>query len=803
MKVPISWLKDYVDVTLPVKELAQKLTLAGFEVAEIITTGGSWDNIAIAQITGINPHPNADRLRLATVETGTGQETVVCGAPNLNIGDKIAFARVGARMTNPANGKTEELKPATIRGVESKGMICSEKELGISDSHQGILVLAADAPVGKPLAEHLGETILGIDLTANRPDCLSIIGIARETAALTGQKIHIPEINYAEKGSPVDKRITIEIADAELCPRYCATVITGVKIGESPAWLQKRLIACGQRPINNIVDITNYVMLEYGQPLHSFDYDRLKNRKIIVRRAQKGEKFSTLDTIERQLNSEMLTIADGERTVAIAGVMGGLNSEVSDSTTSILLEAASFKATSIHYTSRYLNLLSEASMRFERGISAGLTIPALKHATQLIAELGGGKVAQGIMDIYPGRKTPQPITLTPGEIKRVVGMEYSAGQIVNTLESLGFECRAEGSNISATAPYWRSDIKYDVDLIEEVARVIGYDKIPTTLLAAQIPPQTPEPILDLRKKLRQTLAGYGFQEIMTYTMTNLETLAKLTSDQPKPEHLPVRITNPMTAEQEYLRPSLRANVLSTLIANRRYEDGGIRLFELGKIFIPSANGLPTETDMLCGIMNGPRAEKSWLGGEGTLDFYDVKGIAEGLFDKIGVSVGFEPGSDPGLHPARQAAITAELNGKKVNLGVIGELHPKAAAAFEIEGTTGLMEIDVATLLALTAGGKMAQPIPRFPAIVRDIALVVDSDVTNRQILDIIKGFSLVTEVKLFDVYSGKQAGEGKKSLAYRLIYQLPDKTLTDEAVNRVQEQVLKRLSKELGATLRG
>jgi phenylalanyl-tRNA synthetase beta chain len=802
MKVPISWLKDYVGVTLPPIELARKLTLAGFEVAEIITTGGNWDNIVIGQITAINPHPNADRLRLATVDTGAEPETVVCGAPNLNIGDKIAFARVGARLINPHNGQAEALKPAKIRGVDSKGMICSEKELGISESHEGILVLAATAPIGRPLAEHLGDTVLDIDLTPNRPDCLSVIGIARETAALTGQKIHIPEINYEETGNPIDRQISIEIVDTDLCPRYCASLITGVKIGESPAWLQERLIACGARPINNIVDITNYIMLEYGQPLHSFDYDRLKNKKIIVRRAKEGDNFFTLDTNERKLSGDMLVIADGERTVAIAGVMGGLNSEVSESTTSILLEAASFKATSIHYTSRHLGLISEASMRFERGISAGLTLPALRHATQLIAELGGGKVAQGILDIYPGRKEPLPISLTAGEAERILGIECSLEQIVSALESLGFECRADSKQVSVTAPYWRSDIKQDVDLIEEVARIIGYDKIPTTMLATPIPRQDPEPVLNLRKQLRQSLAGYGFQDIITYTLTSLEMMSKVFAEPHQSERLPPRVANPMTAEQEYLRFSLRPNLLATLQSNRRHEESGILLFELGKTYIARENDLPAEPEILCGIMNGPRVEKSWLGGEGTFDFYDVKGVAEGLFSQLGISISFEDSNDHGLHPTRQAAIIAKKDRKKIILGVIGELHPKVAAAFAVEGTVGLLEIEMAELLPLAISQKMYQPIPRFPSIVRDIALVVDADVTNQRILDVIKGFSLINEVVLFDVYSGKQVAEGKKSLAYRLVYQSPNNTLTDDAVNKVQEQLLSRLAKDLGATLR-
>ena len=803
MKVPLNWLRDYTDVTLPPTELAQKLTLAGFEVAEIITTGGSWDNVFVGQITAVSPHPNADRLRLATVDLGKEQEAVVCGAPNLNVGDKIAFARVGARLVNPYNRKVEELKPAKIRGVVSKGMICSEKELGISDSHEGIMVLGAGAKIGTALADYMGNTVLDISVTANRPDCLSVVGIAREVAALTGQKMHIPEISYPETEKPIDQQITIEIADPDLCPRYCASLITGVKIAESPAWLQERLVAGGQRPINNIVDITNYVMLEYGQPLHSFDYDRLRKKQIIVRRAKEGESFYTLDETERKLTGNMLVIGDGDRTVAIAGVMGGLNSEVTESTTSILLEAASFKAASIHYTSRHLDLTSEASMRFERGISAGLTTPALKHATQLIAELGGGKVSRGIIDVYPGKKESKPIAFTPEKVKRILGMDISRESILNTLAALGIECEADGSKVSATAPYWRSDIRLDVDLIEEIARVIGYDKIPTTMLAEPIPRQNPEPALGLRKKIRQSLTGYGFQEINTYILTSQEMLINLTPSPRPPKPAPLRIVKPLTADQEYLRPNLRANLLATLTSNRRHDDGGIRLFELGQVYLPRKNDLPEEPDMLCGVMSGSRVEKSWLGSDGSYDFSDVKGVVEGLFSRLDMVVSFEPGNDEGLHPARQAAIVLTgKDGRKVKPGIIGELHPKVADSFEITGPVGLFEINVTELLPFTSSYRLFQPIPRFPSIIRDIALVVDADITNQKILDIIKSFSLISEIVLFDVYSGKQVAVGKKSLAYRLVYQSPGHTLTDEEVNKVQEQVLSRLAKDLGATLR-
>ncbi len=802
MKVPLNWLKDYVDVTLPPAELAERLTMAGFEAEEIQTIGGSWDNIIIGQITAVNPHPNADRLSLATVDLGTRQETVVCGAPNLNVGDKIAFAPVGARLINPHSDELEELKAAKIRGVISSGMICSEKELGISESHEGIMVLSAEAATGTPLSDYMGDTVFDLDITPNRPDCLSVVGIAREAAALSGQTPHIPEISYEETDSPIDEQISIEIIDPDLCPRYCASLITDVKIVESPAWMQERLIAAGQRPINNIVDTTNYVMLEYGQPLHSFDYDRIRGKKIIVRRAAEGENFITLDEAERELTRNMLVIADGEGTVAIAGVMGGVNSEVTGNTTSILLEAASFNAASIHYTSHHLSLTSEASMRFERGISAGLTIPALKHATQLIAELGGGKVAKGIIDVYPGRQEPGPILLTPDEVKRILGIECSLQQIVDTLTSLGFECQVGGSQIQVTTPYWRSDIKQAVDLIEEVARIIGYDKIPTTMLGEPLPRQNPAPVLRLNKNIRQSLVGYGFQEVITYSLTSLQMLSNLVPDPRPPEPMPLRVVKPMTADQEYLRPNLRVNLLAALAANRRHEEEGIRLFELGKVYLPRENDLPAEPEALCGIMSGTRVEKSWLGGNGLFDFYDARGIVEGLLQHLGVTANLEKSSDEGLHPTKQAAIVAEDNGLKVKLGVIGELHPKVADAFEIAEPVCLFEISVPALLPFATGHRMFLSIPRFPSTIRDLALVIDADISHRRVLDIIQSFPLVSEVLLFDVYSGKQVAAGKKSLAYRLVYQSPTRTLTDEEVNRVQEQILKRLTGELGATLR-
>ncbi len=800
MKVSLNWLKEYVDITMSPAELADKLTMAGSEVKGMEVIGGSWENIVVGEITAVNPHPNADRLTLVTIDTGAREETVVCGAPNVRSGAKVAFAPVGAQLIDPHTGKMAQLKSAKIRGVVSNGMACSEKELGISEEHEGILILPDEASVGTPLADHLGDVIFNMDITPNRPDCLSMIGLAQEMAALSGQGVHLPEINYKEAAMSIEQQASVEIADPDLCPRYCASLITGVEITESPRWMQERLVSYGMRPINNIVDITNFVMLEYGQPLHAFDYEKIRGRKIIVRRAGAGEKIVSLDEIERLLSEDVLVIADAERAVAVAGVMGGVNSEVTEGTTSILLESASFNPASIHYTSRTLRLPSEASMRFERGISSGLTLPALKRATQLIAELGGGEAARGVIDVYPGKMKRKPISITTGEVRRILGVEFSAEQIESALISLGFDCKRDGSEVTATAPYWRSDINLPVDLVEEAARIIGYDKIPTTMLSQPIPRQNPDPIIGLKRELSRRLAGYGFQEIISYSLTSLEVLNKLLPESPSPEPVPLRVVNPMTVEQEYLRPSLRASLLGALSGNRGHIDGGIRLFEQGRVYLPRLNDLPDEPEVLCAVLSGPRYEKSWQsGGDEILDFFDAKGVMESLLGQLDVVTSLEKSEDGSLLLAKQAAIVVDGN----KLGVVGELHPRVLESFEISEPVCLFEISLAALLPFTIGHKMFQSIPRFPAVVRDMALVVDAELAHQKAVDIIKGFPLVEQVAIFDVYSGDQVPAGKKSLAYRITFQSPTHTLTDEEVDRVQKKILNRLSGELGASLRG
>ena len=799
MKASLKWLKDYSDIKLAPKELARRLTIAGVEVKDIQTTGSTWNNVVVGEVTALNPHPNADRLRLATVNLGPQQVTVVCGAPNISLGQKVPFASVGAQLINGHTGKPILLKPAKIRGVLSEGMVCSEKELGISDSHEGIMVLPPEAPIGMPLRDYLGDVIFDLDITPNRPDCLSIIGIAREIAALTEQPLHLPKIHYEERETPIDSFASVDIIEPSLCPRYCASLIIGIKIAPSPNWLQYRLSSYGMRPINNVVDVTNYVMLEYGQPLHAFDYHKLEGKQIIVRRARNGETITTLDGIERVLSPDTLVIADKEKAVAIAGIMGGLDTEVVDKTTSILLESANFNQAIIRQGCRRLNLQSEASIRFDKGLNPDLPLLPLKRATQLLLELAGGKAAKSIIDVYPGKSQPKGILLSAEEVKRLSGLELPLAKILKVLKSLGFECQHadSASQILVVAPYWRSDISCSADLVEEVVRIIGYDKVPVTRLSSPLPKQEPTPELEFKQRLRNILTGCGFQEILTYSLTSLERLQKI-SPKLKLKVTSLKVANPMTKEQEYLRTTLRPGLLTTLAHNQRIEEKSIRLFEIGKIFLPQGNKLPQEKEMLCAALSGPEAELSWHGNKEQLNFFDAKGVVENLLNQLGLEATFEASDDESLLPGRAANII--IGGDKV--GIVGNLHPKVAQAFELSDAVYLIEMDIEKLLSKAIKVKQYQPIPRFPSITRDIALVIDKQVSYQQVEDVIRSFPLVKKVTLFDFYRGEQIPEGKKSFAIRIVYQSPEHTLTDEEVNRPHQRIVDRLHQELGATLR-
>ncbi len=799
MKVPLKWLKDYVDIDIPIAELAGKLTLAGLEVSEVQVIGGSWDRVIVGRILTVDSHPNADRLRLAKVDLGGRQVTVVCGAPNLVVNDNIAFAMVGAVLIDGHTGKAEELKPAKIRGVVSEGMICAEKELGISDNYEGILVLPREYEIGKPLADYLGEIILDIDVTPNRADCLSIMGIAREVAAITGNPFRMPDLAYKEGSKEVESYASVEIRDPDLCPRYCASIVDGITIKPSPAWMQDRLAACGARPINNVVDVTNYVMLEFGQPLHAFDHREIRGHKIIVRRAADGETMYTLDEAERKFSRDILLIADTERAVAVAGIMGGLSSEVRDSTTTILIESANFSQAAIHHGSQELKLGSEASARFEKGLNPELAMMAVKRATQLMAQVGGGKVARGIIDIYPGRKERKPITVSEIDVKRTLGMTVSEDSIRKCLESLGLHCRkGDKGTVLADAPWWRNDINITADLVEEVARATGYENIPVSMLSSPLPTGESAPAVAFRRGLQDILVGCGFQEIITYPLTSLDVLGRLSVGPDMPGHEPLKIANAMSRELEYLRTSLRAGVLSALARNQRNRENNIRLFEIAKVFLPQPKDLPVENEILCGLVDTVAPEMYWQSKPAPVDFYFVKGIVDILLDRLGIKADYLLGNDVTLSPAKSADIMVD----SVKIGVIGEVHPAVLMHFDIVEPAFLFELDVDKLLTLSSKPLVYKAVSRYPGTMRDIAILLDAGVDYQKIVDVVKGFSLVSDMQLFDLYVGEQIPEGKKSVAFRLTYQAAGRTLKDEEVDKVQKRILEQLSKELGATLR-
>lgn len=800
MKVSLKWLSEYVDIFVSLEKVTERLTLAGLEVGSTEVIGESWEHVFVAEVVEVNAHPNADRLQVVTVDLGKQRTTVVCGAPNVAVGQKIAFAKLGARLIDGHSGKVVELKPAKIRGVVSEGMVCSDKELGISDSHEGIMVLPADAPVGKPLVEYLGDTILDLDITPNRHDCLSVIGIAREIAALVGSKLRLPEVRYQEVGNPIGSMASVEIIEPVLCPRYCASLITGVKIGSSPQWMQQCLLSSGMRPINNIVDVTNYVMLEYGQPLHAFDYNQIRGRKIIVRRAARGETITSLDGVERTLSPGVLVIADGERAVAVAGIMGGLDTEVTANTADVLIESANFNQAAIHRGSLSLKLGSEASLRFEKGLSRELPMMALKRATQLMAELTGGCVAKGIIDVYPGKQGKRLIPFAISEVKRLLGVEVGVDAVVKALESLGFDCeRIENSSrFNVTAPWWRTDVSCAADLVEEVARIVGYDTIPTTMLSAPIPERGLNPLWDLRRILRTIMASCGFQEVLTYSLTSPEMLSRLSPQRNPVESGLVRVANPMSRDYEYLRTSLRAGVLATLARNQRHQESGMRIFEIGKIFLPRTDDLPGEQEMLCGLLSGLERGLFWQGKAEAVDFFTAKGVVETALSRLRLAADFRASNDDSLCPG----VAADIYVGREKLGVVGELHPNVCQGFDLADTAFLLEIDVDKLLSLAGKPIKYQPAPRYPSITRDIALLVDESITYQQICALIENFSLVTQVTPVDFYIGKQVPSGKRSLAVRIVYQSLASTLTDEEVDSVQRQILDKLERELRASLR-
>ena len=799
MRVPLSWLRQYVDVDLPVQELAHRLTMAGIEVGEVEVIGG-WKEVFVGHVTDVRPHPNADRLRLCVVTTGAEELEVVCGAPNVASGQKICFAKVGANIYNTHSERHETLEAAKIRGVESQGMICSGIELGLGDDHSGIIVLPDDAPTGTPLDDYLGDTVLDLELTPNRLDCLSVLGVAHEVAALTGKTVREPEASYEESGPPITEWVNISVDSPELCRRYTASLLLGVKIGLSPQWLQDRLTRAGLRPINNVVDVTNFVMLEYNQPLHSFDYDLIKDAMVIVRRARPGEVLTTLDSVERKLTDEHLVIADANDAIGLGGVIGGANSEISENTVNVLLESATFDGTNNRETAQSLGLRTEATLRFEKGLRPELAPIALRRATGLIQEVAGGTVAPGIVDVLSDEGAEPPmVTLTSSKIKRMLGMEVDLKKVQEIMDALGFTWEPEGdAALKVTVPYWRNDVNIEEDLVEEVVRTIGYDSVPTTMLSSPIPFQQPVPVMGLRDQIKDVLAAAGMQEVINYPLVTLQQLEQV-------EHLdrsalPLRVANPMSSDREYLRTTLRASLLANLAANQGHSAGPFRMFEAGRVFWPRTGDLPEERETVAGVLAGLRHEPSWLEDDSLLDFFDVKGVVESVLGHLGVTATYEPVDDPAFHPGRCAAIKS---GDSL-LGLVGEVHPVVMERLGLESPqVAAFELYLEPILAaVPSSERQFEPLPRYPSATRDLALVMPSDVDAGRVTQLILRHRGVDRAELFDIYAGENVAEGTKSLAFHVYFQARDRTMTNEEVNRSLDGLLRTLEQELNVTLR-
>jgi phenylalanyl-tRNA synthetase beta chain len=834
MKVPMNWLKDYVNIDLPLEDLAERLTLAGLEVASIDHIGDWWDRekIVVGEVLEVRGHPDADRLVLVDVAYGGGRvEQCVTGAPNLftyrgagQVSLKVAYAMEGAELYD---GHKEgfiktRLKRTKIRGVPSRSMVCSEKELGISEEHEGIMFLPDDAPVGAPLADYLGDVVLDLDLTPNLARCLNVIGVAREVSALTGAELRYPDTAWQAGGPPATSEARVEIEDSDLCPRYIATIIRDVEIGPSPRWMQDRVRKAGMRPISNIVDITNYVMLEWGQPLHAFDYDKLAARvdggrpTIIVRRAQPGETMMTLDGAERTFNEDTLLICDTVGPVAVAGVMGGYDTEIDEGTRNILLEAANFDYISIRRTTQSLRLPSEASLRFGKGIHPSLAEPAARRASELMRLLAGGTIAQGLVDAYPAPPEPVAIDLTVAEVERSLGVPFSVGEIASLLSALEFECETTSEeSLRVTAPDHRLDCTCPADLIEEIARIYGYDLIPVTEMADQLPPQRANPALDMEEEVRNVLVGCGLQETVTYSLSSLEQEAALDPSLTAGELRSgsyVTIANPISQERSVMRKSLLPTAFETAAANLRYREG-VETFEIGKVFLQEPGcELPEEPTYLSIVMAGLRGRRHWLarGDSGVpaqesrrgLDFFDLKGVVETLLDRLHITgSAYQVAEHPTFQPGRTACLVVD----GVEIGVLGELHPDVREAFGLPDLrVAAAELDLERLLSMVPAAWLVEPISTYPAVLQDLAVVVDDLVPSAEVQDLIvrAGGFLLKDVRLFDVYRGDPVPEGKKSLAYALTFQAPDKTLRDAVVAKQVKRIAGQLRKELSAELR-
>jgi len=799
-----NWLKEYIDGLPPAHELGDLLTMSGTEVETITEPGREISGVVTAQVLSCEPHPNADRLQLCRVNSGGEELSIVCGARNMKPGDKVALALVGAVL--PGDFK---IKKSKIRGVESFGMMCSEVELGLAEESAGIMILPEDTPLGVDVRGPLGlnDAMMEVGITPNRPDQLSVRGLAREISAVTGLPLKARPAQVAEGTTPVDSLASVFVEEGSACKRYTARVVENVKVAPSPDWLAQRLEGHGIRPINNVVDVTNYVLLQLGQPMHAFDLSKLEGREVTARNAAPGEEIVTIDGKRRELDEEMLVIADAKGPVALAGVMGGKDTEVSGSTTTVLLESAWFAPSSVRRTSRKTVLSSESSYRFERGVDMEALPEALDVAAAMIKELAGGEIAAGVIDVYPEELTTSQIKLRVGRTSAMLGVTIDAAGAADMLVRLGMAVEEAGEGaLLVTPPSYRVDITGEIDLVEEVARMYGYSNIPTTMPVARITPGSPGIRTRLRRKVSSTLASEGFSEVMNYSFVSREMFA-MTGEGGRDG---VTIMNPLSEDQVVMRDSIVPSLLDTLRRNIFRKNEDVRIFEFAPVFKPvEGEKLPDERWTLSALMHGRRwgmDGRSWSYTKEQLDFFDMKGVVEKLFDVLGFSgdlqaAPFEGGACATYHPGRSASVS--IGGKSA--GFFGQLHPELAARFDVKTPVFAFELCADSLAGLYGRERVDTPLPRFPESTRDVAFIVDESVPYAEIINSIKllNAKLIEKVELFDVYYGGNIPGGNRSVALRIVYRSSDRTLTHEEVDEAHDGVCSMLEKKFDVEIRG
>ena len=811
MQVSIKWLKDYIDFTETPEQLADKLTMAGIPVENVVDPGEGLEKVVTGRIEKLEPHQNSDHLQICTMNVGLAENIIiVTGAQNVAEGQVVPVAMVGAHLPNGM-----KISKGKLRGVASNGMLCSAQELKLDleklseEQKTGIFILPSDTPVGIPAKDVLGlnDVVLEFELTANRADCFSVFGLVREIAAITGNKLHFPEIKVNEDdNTKLNDIFSVEIADPDLCSRFSTRMLKNVKIGPSPEWMQQRLEGAGIRSINNVVDVTNFVMIELGHPMHAYDYDKITGKKLIARRAIEGEELHTLDDTSRKAKGEMLVIADSEKAAGLAGIMGGFETEITDTTTTVVLESADFYGPCIRRTARACGLSSEASGRFERGVDSETTIKALDRAAQLLQEMGACTVCEGIVDVYPNPKQANYVTFTPEQINNHLGTNIAKDVMLNIITSVGFDVtKDENDEITVKVPSWRNDVTCMADISEEIARLHGFDKIKSTLpngVSMQGTQSAKQTFID---KVKASLSSQGLYETISFALTNEETFNKLNIPQDSPLRKAVPIMNPLSDEYPLVRTTLLSSIFDNLARNLARKNDDVALFEVGSVFFPKAlpvTELPDEVVKIAGAITGRRNAQGWNQTNDMVDFYDAKGIIEELLANLRVTrYTVEAGTHYAMHPGKTALFK---KGRDV-IATVGEVHPAVLSAYGITKPVYIFELDATTVMKYMAKDLKYKALPKYPATSRDLAMLVDVDVNAA---DIEKAMTKaagqnLTQITLFDVYTGKQVEEGKKSLAFSLTFQSNDKTLTDAEIDPAIEKIVAKLQKDFNANLRG